>query len=220
MKKLFVLFAAIVALGTSGFGQKKPPVDPCLSKDPKIRATSKKPCPSAPTQKRNVDPPEGADKTPAKKRANRAASVEDSTFTMTIEHNGTKTVVSSDQFKTRGGNFLGNAGDNRGRTMFTFGASNDTDDKSFSFQGWDPGTKPGVYQMPSENGETGITIMTSAFPNVPIFGAKSGTVEIITMPAPGGFVVGKFSIIAENVTNDGQTETYNISGNFSLYRMN
>lgn len=135
---------------------------------------------------------------------------------MTIEHNGAKTAITSEQFKTVGGQFLTNSGDPKHPTMLNYGASNDTDERNFSFQGWTAATA-GTYALP---GDLGITIMTSVFPNVPIFAPKSGTLEIKTMPAPSGFVVGKFTMVSENVTSDGQIETYNITGNFSLYRMN
>ena len=154
-----------------------------------------------------------------KKPVEKADTSSGSWFSMTIEHNGTKTEVKSTQFQTADGNAMSEGAQN-GRLLFFYGASNNKDEKSFSFQGWIPKPEKGVYEFgeESESG-AGFNVRTTAFNDVPMFMPKSGSMEITNVPLKGGFVEGKFSVVCENVKDDGSTEIYNISGSFRLKRM-
>ncbi|HMT08413.1 MAG TPA: hypothetical protein PKA82_10445 [Pyrinomonadaceae bacterium] len=138
-------------------------------------------------------------------------------FSMTIEHNGQKTDVSGLQFQTADGNAM-NEGDANSRLMFFFGASNNKDEKSFSFQGFIPTAAKGTYQLGDEGDGAGFNIRTTAFNNVPMFMAKSGSYEVTAVPLKGGFVEGTFNAVCENVKDDGSTETYTFTGKFKLPR--
>jgi hypothetical protein len=142
-------------------------------------------------------------------------AIDQTTFFMTIEHNGQKTDVKYTQFKSHGGTTIPDGGDSH-RLLLTYGASNDSDEKSFSFQGMIPAAVKGTYPMPNDG--TSFTLMTSLFPNVPIFMVKSGTYEITAVPQKGGFVEGTFSVVCDNVKDDGSVETYTINGSFKLLR--
>lgn len=150
-----------------------------------------------------------------KKPASKTGPIDETTYSMTIEHNGEKTEVKHSQFKTHGGTSAPD-GSVPNRLLFMYGASNDIDDKSFSFNGWIPATAKGTYTV--GNGGAGFSLMTTAFPDVPIFLVKSGSYEITAVPLKGGFVEGTFSMICENITNEGKVETYNISGAFKVLR--
>lgn len=138
-----------------------------------------------------------------------------SQLVMTIEHNGEKTEIKYSQFITADGTASPEGAAN-GRFLLFYGASNPKDDKNFMFQGWIPKPEKGTFEI---GGGASFNVMTSLFPNVPLFGAKSGTIEITAMPPKGGFVEGTFSGACENVKDDGTIEKYNISGSFKLKRM-
>lgn len=142
-----------------------------------------------------------------------------SQFVITIEHNGQKKEVRYTQFQTADGNAMAEGVQN-GRLLLFYGASNSKDEKSFSFQGWIPKPEKGVYELgeESESG-AGFNFRTTEFNDVPMFLPKSGSMEITAVPQKGGFVEGTFSIVCENVKDDGSTEIYNISGSFKLKRM-
>ncbi len=145
----------------------------------------------------------------------KGGAIDQTTFFMTIEHNGRKTDVKYTQFKSHGGTTIPDGG-NSHRLLLTYGASNDTDDKNFSFQGMIPVAEKGTYTIPSDG--TTFTLMTSLFPDVPIFLVRSGTYEITAVPQKGGFVEGTFSVVCDNVKDDGSVETYTINGSFKLLR--
>ena len=145
----------------------------------------------------------------------KSGPIDDTQMVMTIEHNGEKTEIKFSQFQTHGGGTIPDAS-NPNRLGLFYGASNNKDDKNFSFQGFIPIEK-GTFQI-GNGGNAGFTLMTSLFSNVPMFMAKSGTYEITAMPLKGGFVEGIFSVICENVTNEGKIEIYNISGSFKILR--
>ncbi len=139
-----------------------------------------------------------------------------SQLVMTIEHNGSKTEVKYSQFKTADGNATL---DPSGKLVLFYGASNDKDDKSFSFQGWTSTEGKGTFPIGGTNARTtGLSIMTTEFPDV-MFIAKSGSFEITAAPLAGGFVEGTFSVACEVLTSEGNVETYNIIGSFKLKRM-
>ncbi len=138
-------------------------------------------------------------------------------FMMTIEHNGQKTDVSGLQFQSADGNAM-NEGAANGRLLFFFGASNSKDEKSFSFQGFIPKAEKGVFKLGDEGDGAGFNIRTTAYNDVPMFMATSGSYEITAVPLKGGFVEGTFNAVCENVKDDGTTETYTFSGRFKLPR--
>ncbi|MBS1796878.1 MAG: hypothetical protein JSS81_23835 [Acidobacteria bacterium] len=140
----------------------------------------------------------------------------ESRFAITIEHDGQKTEIVNTQFQTADGNASAEGAQN-GRILLFYGASNDKDEKSFSFQGWVPRPEKGVFT--NENG-AGLNFMTSLFSNVPMFIPKTMTVEITAMPLRGGYVEGTFTAVCDNVRDDGSVETYNLSGSFRVKRMN
>ena len=63
-----------------------------------------------------------------------------------------------------------------------------------------------------------FSVRTTAFNDVPIFMARSGSYEITAVPLKGGLVEGTFTAICDNVKDDGTTETYTFSGSFKLPR--
>ena len=137
-----------------------------------------------------------------------------SQFFMTIEHNGEKTEIRNTQFQTADGMTYAEGAQN-GRTILFYGASNNKDDKNFTFQSWIATPAIGTYNI---GDKAGFSLMTSLFSNVPIFLPKSGTITITAMPLKGGFVEGTFEIVCENVTDAGKIEIYNVSGSFKLKR--
>ncbi|MFT3746075.1 MAG: hypothetical protein QM785_17525 [Pyrinomonadaceae bacterium] len=149
-----------------------------------------------------------------KKAASKAGPVDETTFFATIEHNGEKTEIKYSQFITHGGTTIPD-GSSPGRMLLTYGASNNKDDKSFSFQGQIPASAKGSYPIGSG---AAFNLMTTAFPNVPMFMASSGSYEIGATPLKGGFVDGTFSVVCKNVDKDGNEDVYNISGSFHLLR--
>ncbi|MBX7055350.1 MAG: hypothetical protein K1X36_10370 [Pyrinomonadaceae bacterium] len=138
-------------------------------------------------------------------------------FTMTIEHNGQKVDVNGLQFQSADGNAM-NEGAQNGRLMFFYGASNSRDEKSFSFQGFIPRAEKGTYQFGDEGDGASFSVRTTAFNDVPMFMARSGSYEIISVPLKGGMVEGKFTAVCDNVRDDGTTETYTFTGSFKLPR--
>lgn len=139
-----------------------------------------------------------------------------SQFEMTIEHNGEKTEIKYSQFQSADGNAVAEGSQN-GRIMFFYGASNNNDDKSFSFNAMIPAAEKGVYKI----GDDGVSfnLMSSQFSNVPMFLPKEGQIEVTAIPQAGGFVEGTFTVVCQNVKDDGSIETYNVSGSFKLKRM-
>lgn len=241
MKKFPALLAVIVALCIGCFAQKKAAVDPCSSKDPKVRATSKKPCPSAPSPKKTkpTDPPNGTgdgetsndnadendppanDKTKKpnspqpKNKTPKNSEGDGTTFFVEIVHNGEKTELAYSQFEEHGGNATPGGGS---RLLFFYGAGNSTmNDDDFMFTGMIPTAAKGTYAF----GTAGVMFSFKAdkFPNVPIFLCDSGSYDILAMPLSGGFVEGTFTAnCVGEVHDDGSSEKYTMSGKFKLLR--
>lgn len=243
MKKFLTLFFVIIAFCVTNFAQKKTAVDPCLSKDPKVRATAKKPCPSAPAPKKNNPPPKPTNGTdddgtsddndesddsqsngkagkktnpPAKKQTPKPTDYLGTFFFITIIHNGEKTELANTQFEEGGGNATVEPS---GRMDFFYGAGNSVkNDDDFAFTGMIPTAAKGTYL----GGTPGVSLTFKAdkFPNVPIFLCESGGYEITAMPLTGGFVEGTFTAncIGE-IHDDGSSEKYTMSGRFKLLRM-
>lgn len=147
----------------------------------------------------------------------KAATGSGALFAMTIEHNGQKVDVSGLQFQSADGNAMDEGAAN-GRLMFFFGASNNKGEQSFSFQGFIPRAEKGTYQFGDEGDGASFSVRTTAFNDVPMFMARSGSYEITAVPLKGGMVEGKFTAVCDNVRDDGTTETYTFSGNFKLPR--
>jgi hypothetical protein len=139
-----------------------------------------------------------------------------SQFEMTIEHNGEKKEIKYTQFQSADGNATAEGSQNK-RVMFFYGASNNNDNKNFSFNAMIPTAEKGVYKIGDEGVSFNLT--ASEFSNVPMFLPKNGQIEITAMPLKGGFVEGTFSVECQNVKDDGTIETYNVSGSFKLKRM-
>lgn len=244
MKNFFVLFAILIAVCISSFAQKKVAFDPCLSKDPKVRATSKKPCPSAPAQNKTkpVTPPKGTDdgetsddnsdensddspsngktskKTnpPTKSKTPKPTDYLGTFFLIEILHNGEKTELANTQFEEGAGNA---SVEPSGRMNFFYGAGNSVkNDDDFMFTGMISAAEKGSFAL----GTSGVSFSFKAdkFPNVLIFLCKSGSYDITAMPLAGGFVEGTFTAncIGE-VHDDGSLEKYSMSGRFKLLRM-
>ncbi|HRH44924.1 MAG TPA: hypothetical protein PKY82_25020 [Pyrinomonadaceae bacterium] len=243
MKKYCVLFAFILTLFISGFGQKKTGIDPCLSKDPKVRVTSKTPCPSAPLSKKNNSPtlPKGTDdgetsddsqtsddsesnvktnkkQTPPPKKTTKNNEDNSSMFFITIVHNGEKNELAYTQFENHDGNAM-IENEHSGRMTFFYGGGNSVkNNDDFMFNGMIPTAAKGSYAF----GSSGVmfSFKASQFPNVPVFLCESGGYEISAMPLRGGFVEGNFTAncIGE-VHDDGTSEKYTMNGKFKLLRM-
>ena len=147
--------------------------------------------------------------------AKKPTATSGSIFEMTIEHNGQKTEIKSTQFQTADGMAV-NA--DQGRVTLFYGASNNNNDKSFSFNGWVPIGQTGIFKLGDDN-DRGFSVVTSVIPNVPMFiPEKCGTIEITNNPTKGGFVVGTFRSNCKVVTDAGTLEDYTISGSFKLAR--
>ena len=138
-------------------------------------------------------------------------------FTMTIEHNGQKVDLSGSQFQSADGNAM-NEGASNGRLLLFYGASNSKDEKGFSFQGFIPRAEKGSYQFGDGGDGASFSVRTTAFNDVPIFMARSGSYEITAVPLKGGLVEGTFTAVFDNVKDDGTTESYTFSGSFKLPR--
>jgi hypothetical protein len=148
---------------------------------------------------------------------------EASIISMTIEHNGQKTEINNKQFETWGGTSI-SAGAGKA-IILNYGASNSKkNNDSFSWMFTIPKAEKGIYTVGDRAGEgpvTSLTFSTSAFPNIPMFMCKSGSIEIASCPSAGGFVTGTFSVVLTGgVTSDGQLDEseYQLSGSFSILR--
>lgn len=242
MKKFLTVLTLVLAFCINGLAQKKASVDPCLSKDPKVRATSKKPCPSAPVKKTTkppesdgdddstTDDSEDSDETPAndkptkkpnpptKGKTTKNSEGDGSMFFITIEHNGEKTEIAYTQYETYGGQaMLENEKSNR--LTFFYGASNSVkNDEDFMFMGMIARPEKGSYPFGKD---VTFSFKSDKFPNVPIFGCEAGSYEIEAVPLKGGFVVGSFTAqqCSGEMREDGTSEKYSMSGRFKLMRM-
>lgn len=214
MKKFFILTAVIITFCVGGVAQKKAVVDPCLSKDPKVRAASKKPCPSAPSPNDKTDKKQTS---PSKKTSDKNNENGGSTFFITIEHNGEKTELAYTQFENHDGNAM-LENEKSDRMTFFYGAGNDrANDESFMFNGMIPTAAKGNYLL----GTNGVMFgfMSTKFPNVPMFICQSGNYDIITMPLRGAFLEGNFTAqCTGEIRDDGSSEKYTLSGKFKLLR--
>ncbi len=144
-----------------------------------------------------------------------APSLSNGQFDITIEHNGDKTEIKSTQFQNADGFFLDNE---NGLLSISFRADNDKDEKKISITGRLPKAVAGTYPLGVGEGTALFNIESSEFPKVPLFFAKSGSIEISSMPLAGGFIAGSFKEICENGTDDGRMETYTVSGSFKFRR--
>ena len=144
-----------------------------------------------------------------------APSTSDGQFDITIEGGGNKTEIKSTQFQNADGFFLDNE---NGLLTIAFRADNDKDEKKISITGRLPKAVAGTYPLGIGEGTALFNIESSEFPKVPLFFAKSGSIEISSMPLAGGLIAGSFKEICENGTDDGRMETYTVSGSFKFRR--
>lgn len=167
-------------------------------------------------------PPKPAPKTvtPPKKGGGPEASI----ISITIEHSGGKTELVNTQFETWGGTTIPNG---TGKAIIlSYGASNSKkNDASFNWMFTIPVAEKGTYavgQQPDGGGPAAsLQFSSTAFPKIPLFLCKSGSITISDCPLPGGYVKGTFSVVLEGgVNSDGilETEPYNVSGSFSILR--
>ena len=63
-----------------------------------------------------------------------------------------------------------------------------------------------------------MMIMTSFFPDVPIFLQESGQITVEAMGMAGGLVTGSFSGVFSSMDASGTKQTYTISGSFKFKR--
>lgn len=148
---------------------------------------------------------------------------EASVITISAEHNGEKTEIRNTQFETWGGTAVPNG---TGTSLIlNYGASNSRkNNESFSWMFTIPKAEKGVYTVNERQGNgpgTSLQFMTSAFPSIPLFICKSGSITIEDCPLPGGFVKGTFNVVLTGgVTTDGQLDEslYTVSGSFSILR--
>lgn len=155
----------------------------------------------------------------AQKRSGPEASI----ISITIEHKGQKKEINNKQFETWGGTTIpGGAGS---AIILNYGASNaKKNEDSFNWMFTIPKAEKGNYVIGARDGNgpvTSLQFTTSAFPNIPMFMCKSGSVTIEDCPAPGGFVKGNFDVILTGgVTSDGSLDEseYRVTGTFSIFR--
>jgi len=160
-------------------------------------------------------------KKPAPKKAE---GPELSIISMTIEHNGQQTTINNKQFETWGGTSMPNGMGSA--LLLNYGASNSKkNNDSFSWMFTIPKAEKGTYNIGEKAGDNGpatqLQFMSSAFPNIPMFLCKSGSITIEDCPLRGGFIKGNFSVtLSGGVTSDGTLDesVYQLSGNFSILR--
>lgn len=152
-----------------------------------------------------------------------AGGPEASIISFTIQHGGDKIGINNKQFETWGGTTLPNG--TGPALILNYGASNSKkNEESFNWMFTIPKAEKGTYTVGDREGDgpaTSLQFMTSAFPNIPMFLCKSGTITIEACPLPGGFVKGTFNVVLTGgVTSDGQLDEslYTVSGSFSILR--
>lgn len=149
---------------------------------------------------------------------------EASIISITVEHSGNKTELFNTQFESWGGTTIPNG---TGKAIIlSYGASNSKkNDASFNWMFTIPVAEKGTYtvgQQPDGGGPAAsLQFSSTAFPKIPMFLCKSGSITISDCPLPGGYVKGTFNVVLEGgVNTDGilETEPYNVSGSFSILR--
>lgn len=110
--------------------------------------------------------------------------------------------------------------------ILSYGASNSKkNDANFNWMFTIPQAEKGTFtigQRPEDGGPgASLQFSSTAFPKIPMFLCKAGSITISDCPLPGGFVKGTFSVVLDGgVNTDGVLETvpYNVSGSFSILR--
>lgn len=155
--------------------------------------------------------PKPANKVSPKPAANAVVPL----FNMEFEIDGKKTIVSSSDFEDHDGYVTD---ETKGRQMLFFGAGNSKkNDDSFMVNGLIGSASTGTFTFGTSEASLGI-MNVAAFPDIPIFSAKSGTLTITRMPARGGWVEGTFSMESESMDNAYKTVHATITGSFKIKR--